>query len=103
MEENGNWSAIRALTEQMVASAHDADWNSVADASARRNALLKHFFADPLEEGSIEAVRQKIEEVMALDRETMGLVDDQRQALADRLREVKSRRNASQAYSQVAK
>jgi len=88
---------IQRLTQSLSDHAHASNWDDVAVIEAKRRPLLLNLF-DGTSHLDVETSRALLKEVLSLDQQIMSLAQQQRDALAQSLRQLGQGRTAIKAY-----
>lgn len=91
---------ILVFSHSMLELARAEDWDALAELEAQRRRSIMAFFTEAPSLGEAAQVARVIEQVLAMDRETMGLGQAGLKQLGADLRNVGIGRRAHQAYSE---
>jgi len=91
---------ILSMTRSMLELARAQDWEALSELEPQRRQLIMAFFTEAPSLQEAAQVASVIEQVLAIDRETMGLGQAGLKQLGADLRNVGIGRRAHQAYSE---
>jgi len=92
---------ILSISEDMLKSARNNDWESVIAMESRRNTMIAEFFATPLSAEETQAVAHYINKVLVIDKQLIELGNLQREHLRENIQKVTHGRHALKVYSAV--
>ena len=93
------FNEIVQLTDQMLNSAKDAQWDDLFSQEKRRDALIKKYFIDATLND--ETLAESIRQVLDKDQEIQSQVRLERNRIAQELKKVTQGKNAIQSYANV--
>ncbi len=93
---------IQRLTQSLSDHAHAGNWDDVAVIEAKRRPLLLNLF-DGTSQLDPDTSRALLKEVLSLDEQIMSLAQQQRDELAQSLRQLGQGRTAIKAYDSNAR
>ncbi|WP_026609828.1 flagellar protein FliT [Methylocaldum szegediense] len=90
---------VLAVSRSILAAAEAMEWERVEQLGKERMPLIdKLFVSADLEKGGAEFLAGVIEEVQAIDRQVVCLIEAERNRAADELRRFKLSRRCEQTY-----
>jgi hypothetical protein len=96
------WQPIEALTEKMMALAREGEWEEIPPTELERRALLEEFFKIPVSSDEAPDVRDRIQALLAVDKQILDMGSDASKELLGKLNTFATGRKAKQAYSEHA-
>lgn len=97
-ESLGGLDEALDLTNNMLASAKDGQWERVSELSNQRVQCLHAFFSTTVELDDALSIAEQVLSLQAMDRQLMVLCDAQREELSKRLHELNDNKRGAAAY-----
>ena len=91
--------SITALSRRLVSLAQSDNWSEAESVEAERQALIRQYFSESLEEQDPEQHRQALQILLDLNMRVMGMLRERRQNLISDLQSIEEGRIAARAYS----
>lgn len=102
MSNENDLSAIVDLTVQMLDMARRGEWDDLAIKEEWRRAQLEKFFVAPVDKIRQRQVVGQIERILELNRELTLLAEQEKDAVAAKLGDLKQNRRAADAYRSLS-
>ncbi len=96
------WQPIEALSEKMMGLAREGEWEEIPAIELERRALLESFFNTPVSAEEAPEVAERIRDLLAQDKEMMGMGTEASSQLVSKLNTFATGRKAQQAYAKHA-
>ncbi len=92
-----SFAQILELTDQMLNSAKEAQWENLFSLEKHRDGLIKKYFVDTLLKD--EALAESVRQVLKKDQQIQNEVRQERERLAQELKQVTHGKNAVKSYA----
>ncbi len=86
------------LTEEIVQSAREKDWDAMIEKEQQRRSLLREFFQHSIALNEVSHIEETIRQVMALDRKIISLAEAGKLEILKKMRNLSAGRHAIDAY-----
>lgn len=86
------------MTLEMRESAQQGDWLRVAELQRDRQADLEKFFAEPVPAKARDWVQRRVQDILSIDKEVVGLSLKARGDAQEALQHLQRGKRAKQAY-----
>ena len=93
------FAQILELTDQMLNSAKEAQWDDLFSLEKHRDGLIKKYFVDTLLKD--EMLADSVRQVLKKDQQIQNEVRQERDRLAQELKKVTQGKNAVKSYATV--
>ena len=90
------WQEIVQQSDTLLQLAHRKDWSELLSLHAKRDEMLKQFFAQAMTQDLVETVQKELKSITEQDKEIVDLVKKNQDALsteAQQLNQMKKRIN----------
>jgi len=95
------WTEIRRIAQGLLQHARNRDWKAVGELHARREELIRSFFAEPVVASQASEVREGVRAVLESDKEVMVLIRQEKSNAAAEMHRLQSGREARKAYTDI--
>lgn len=97
-EQKEAWSHIVELTQSMVDLVKQQQWEQLADLESQRRDYLQAFFQQPFDEAERRQIDGWVSDLMAIDHGIVEVLEKEKGAIAEQLKEVSHGVKVSKAY-----
>ena len=88
------------MTESMLMSAKNKNWEDLVGAEAERQKHFDQFFSFPASPDEASWIKQGIERILDVDKQIIQIGEKNKQAILDQRNHLSKGRDATRAYSQ---
>lgn len=96
------WYAILHATEELLKAAQNASWDDLSQIAAERDALIRDYFSKPVTVDNALRVRDKLEQLLAMDDQVLGLARKEKTNLLPALKSLSQNKKAISSYQTIA-
>lgn len=97
------WHAILHASESLLQAAQAADWDALSGLAAERDMLIRAYFSEPVTVDSAIHVRDKIQQLLAIDDQVLGLARKEQGNLLPAMKAFSQGKKAVGVYKQVGR
>lgn len=95
----GGLEDLRAISEQMLKEAESGAWEAVERLEADRQSMMQDLFSGPIPGEVADQVATRLQELIAVNEQVMGLIKHRRDDVAQIVRSVQTGKRAKRAYT----
>jgi len=97
------WHAILHASEALLQAAESEAWDQLSELANERDLLIRTYFSKPVTVDNAIQIRDKIQRLLAIDDQVLGLARKEQQNLMPAMKAFSQNKNAINAYQQASR